>query len=414
MSDDTIDGARGQALWARADRVLPGGGVYLSRSADAAGRGTLPGFIVGAEGCRVTDADGRSYLDFLCANGPNLLGYCHPEIEDAARRQAALMTSASLFPEALVDVVEMLVDRFDGMDWGLVSKNGSEVVALGIRVARQARQRSLVIGFTKAYHGNDPELAFAPAPGVATERTRDVLRVPWNDASALLDLAQECGDRVAAIALNPVDQNAFEPTNSANPDFIAAIEQVRDAYGVLLLLDDVRHGFRMHPLGSHQVLGIKPDLLALGKALGNGYSISALLGTEDLRDAARANLYTSTYMFETPPMRAAIATVEVYDRDDALGTLTAAGTRLREGLLAAAEATGHAISYTGPVAAPMMRFVDDPGADRQRSFARHAADRGALFHPVLNWFLSAAHVDSDIDEAIAIAAEAFRLTSHGA
>ena len=405
-----IDGPVGEALWTRADRVLPGGGVYLSRSADSAGRGTLPGFIRAAEGCRVTDVDGRTYLDFLCANGPNLLGYRHPEVEEAARRQAAEMTSASLFPEALVDIVEVLVDRFDGMDWGLVSKNGSEVVALGVRVARQHRQRPLAVCFTKAYHGNDPELAPAPAEGVATARTRDVLRVPWNDARALADTAEEHGDQIAAIVLNPVDQNPFEPTVSASSEFLATIERVRQHHGALLLLDDVRHGFRMHPLGSHRALGLQPDLIALGKGLGNGYSISALLGSEKLRTAAQANLFTSTYMFETPPMRAALTTLAVYDRDDAFAALTSAGERLRDGLLDAAAATGHALDWSGPVAVPMMRFENDPGGARQITFARHAAERGAIFHPVLNWFLSAAHTDADIDEAIDIAAEAFRLT----
>jgi len=407
---DGIDGAAGEALWARADRVLPGGGVYLSRSADSAGRGTLPGFIRAAKGCRITDVDGRSYIDFLCANGPNLLGYRHPEVEEAARRQATMMTSASLFPAALVDVVEVLVDRFDGMDWGVVAKNGSEVVALGVRVARQHHQRPLVVCFTKAYHGNDPELAPSPAEGVATERTRDVLRVPWNDPQALAAVAEEHTGQIAAIVMNPIDQNPFEPTLDASDEFLKMIGQVQQRDGALLLLDDVRHGFRMHPLGSHRALGVQPDLIALGKGLGNGYSISALLGSEELRTAAQANLFTSTYMFETPPMRAAIATLAVYDRDDAFAALTSAGEQLRDGLLEAAAAAGHTINYSGPVAVPMMRFDNDPGAIRQATFARHAADLGAVFHPFLNWFLSAAHTNADIDEAIEIATEAFRLT----
>ncbi|MDH4169962.1 MAG: hypothetical protein OEW42_10260 [Acidimicrobiia bacterium] len=161
---------------------------------------------------------------------------------------------------------------------------------------------------------------------------------------------------------------------------------------------------------AHTARSASSRIIALGKGLGNGYSISALLGSEELRTAARANLFTSTYMFETPPMRAAIATLTVYDRDGAFAALTSAGERLRDGLLEAAVATGHAINYSGPVAVPMMRFENDPGAIRQAAFARHAADLGAIFHPVLNWFLSAAHTDADIDEAIGIATEAFRLT----
>lgn len=87
MIDNPIDGPKGRALWERADQVLPGGGIYLSRSADLAGRGVIPGFMASAKGCRVTDVDGRSYIDFLCANGPNLLGYLQPEVEEAALSQ---------------------------------------------------------------------------------------------------------------------------------------------------------------------------------------------------------------------------------------------------------------------------------------------------------------------------------------
>ncbi|GAG39639.1 unnamed protein product, partial [marine sediment metagenome] len=95
------DGPNAQAYWERADRLLPGGGIYLTRSARFAGSGILPGFIASGEGCRVIDVDGREYIDFLCANGPILLGYRHPEVDEAARRQMEQVNSASFFPPAL-------------------------------------------------------------------------------------------------------------------------------------------------------------------------------------------------------------------------------------------------------------------------------------------------------------------------
>ena len=223
----SADGKQGQALWARADQVLPGGGIYYSRSADMAGRGVLPGFIASAEGCRVTDADGKTYIDYMGANGPNILGYRHPEVEEAVRRQMETLTSASLFPPSLVEVVEQLVTRFDGMAWGLVSKNGSEVVSLGARVARQHTQRRRLITFERAYHGNDPELATVPPKGPLTEGTGNVLRLPWNDSQALTDCMRAHGADIAAIILNPLDQNPRMNTVSAAPDFVAAIEEVR-------------------------------------------------------------------------------------------------------------------------------------------------------------------------------------------
>jgi glutamate-1-semialdehyde 2,1-aminomutase len=408
--DDPIDGPRGTALWERADRVLPGGGIYRSRSADLAGRGVIPGFISAADGCRVTDADGRSYIDYLAANGPNLLGYRHPEVEAAAEAQRQTLTTASLFPPALVEVVESLVERFPPMAWGAVAKNGSEVVSLGVRVARQHTQRGRIVAFTQAYHGNDPELAVAPRPGPARATVERVDRLAWNDAASLVEHARSCGDDVAAILLNPLDQNPGQPTVDPTAEFLSAVEAVREHHGMLIILDDVRHGFRLHPDGSHEFLKIQPDLLAMGKALGNGYAVSALLGLEELRPAARKIFFTSTYMFEAPPMHAAMATLAIYDRDRVFEHMNARGEQLREGIVAAAAATDHQISYSGPSTMPTLVFSDDPDVTLGRRFSREAAERGAILHPTLNWNLTAAHTSADIEQTIEIVAAAMAAT----
>lgn len=404
-TDNPIDGPKGQDLWERADRVLPGGGIYRSRSADLAGRGVLPGFIASAQGCRVTDADGRSYIDYLAANGPNLLGYRHPEVEAAVEAERRQLTTASLYPPALVEVVERLVDRFPPMSWGVVAKNGSEVVALGARVARHHTGRNRLLTFTGAYHGNDDELATAPPEGPLTTLTDRVDRVRWNDADGVARLATRHGDDVAAIILNPLDQSPGRPTAEASAEFVAAIAEARDRHGIPVVLDDVRHGFRLHPGGSHRLLDLEPDLLVLGKALGNGHAISALLGREELRRAARTIFFTSTYMFEAPPMRAAIATLDIYDRDDAFDHLVTMGERLRTGIARAAADAGHTVSYSGPVTMPTMLFEGDDGSTG-RLVARRAAEGGAILHPMLNWNLSAAHTEADIDETIEIVAQA--------
>ncbi|MEL6985545.1 MAG: aminotransferase class III-fold pyridoxal phosphate-dependent enzyme, partial [Actinomycetota bacterium] len=371
--DNPIDGPRGLELWARADEVLPGGGIYRSRSADLAGRGVLPGFIAAAEGCRVTDVDGRTYIDYLAANGPNLLGYRHPEVEAAVEAERQRITTASLYPPALVEVVERLVDRFPSMAWGVVAKNGSEAVALGVRVARQYTGRARLLTFARAYHGNDDELATAPPAGPLTTLTERVERLAWNDAEAVDRAVDQHGHDVAAILLNPLDQNPGRPTTGASPEFVAAIARARDRHEIPIVVDDVRHGFRLHPDGSHRLLGLEPDLVVFGKALGNGHAISALLGRDDLRRAARKIFFTSTYMFEAPPMRAAIATLDAYDRDRAFDHLEAMGRRLRTGIEQAAADTGHAISYSGPVTMPTLLFVDDADGSTGRHFARQAA-----------------------------------------
>jgi len=400
------DGPNAQAYWERADRLLPGGGIYLTRSARFAGSGILPGFIVSGEGCRVIDVDGKEYIDFLCANGPILLGYRHPEVDEAARRQMEQVNSASFFPPALVDLAERLVERTSGMAWAVPAKNGSDVVALGARVARAATRRDTLILFERAYHGFDPEWVPGGA-GVPASRRDNVLRVAWNDSKQLERVAHEHRTEIGGIVLNPLDQNPALDTIEPTEAFLRMIDEVRDQTGSPLVFDDIRAGFRMHASGSHVALGVQPDLICLGKALGNGYAVSALLGTEELRAAARSIMFTASFAFDAVALRAAVATLEVYDRDDAFARIQRSGERLRDGLLSAAKNTGHRIRYTGPPTMPTLLFEDDPNLDRGRRFSLEAAARGALFHPNLNWFLNASHDDAAIDEAVSIAAEAF-------
>ncbi len=406
--DEVVDGAAGQALWGRADRVIPGGNIYMSRSARFGGEGNLPGFIERAEGCRITDVDGRTYLDFNCGNGPNLLGYLHPEVEAAAQAQAAKASLASFFPPALVELSERLLQAFPGHDWAVPVKTGSDATALAARVMRAATGRPLILVFKNAYHGMSPEFISRPNQGWDTSNLR---RVAWNDAEAVSELARTEGDRLAGILLNPLDQNPMRPTQSADQAFLDAIVDARRTTGAHLAVDDVRHGFRLHPQGSHKLLQVDPDLLCLGKALGNGHSVAAVLGRENLREACSRLALTSTFIFDPVPFRAAMTTMDIYQRDGAFETIEAAGLRLKTGLVEAAARTGHRIEMSGPDTMPTLLFADDPDNARAQRFARHAAHLGAIFHPSLNWFLCAAHDDEAIDEAVAIAEQAFERTA---
>jgi glutamate-1-semialdehyde 2,1-aminomutase len=402
-ASEEVNGPEARALWSRADRVLPGGGIYLSRSARFGGEGVMPGFIAEANGCRVKDVDGREYIDFTCANGPNLLGYGHSGVQAAYLAQAQKPASTSFFSPLMVELAEALVDLHPALDWSVLAKTGSEVVTLAGRVARKATGRRLIVAFTQAYHGSDAELSPWPPPGVPPTRLDDMVRIPWNDVSALRELGHERGGEIAAVLLNSLDQNSFQATEFATAEFIAAIGEIRRRCGAVVILDDVRQGFRMHPRGTHCALGLEPDLLCLGKGLGNGHSVSALLGGDDLREGARGIMFTSSLHFEQPPMRAALATLDAYEKENAFDAMLRAGLRLRDGFQAAAKETGHGIHYSGPPTMPTLLFENDSDHRRIIAFSREAARRGALFHPALNWFLCAAHDDDSIDEALEIA-----------
>ncbi len=405
-----VNGPRNEQLWRRADEVIPRGGIYFTRSARFAGNDVMPGFIDRAEGCRITDVDGREYIDFNCGNGPNLLGYRHPEVEAAARQQAEKTDLASFYNEAMVDYAERLITWSGSMEWVIPVKNGSDATNLAMRTMRSARQKPLVILFSSAYHGFGSEIALTPEFD-PRETTRNVLRLPWNDAEALEKAIGTAGNDAAGIMMNPLDQNPVSETRDASPEFIAAIEQFRVETGALLTVDDVRNGFRLDARGSHHYLGIEPDLLCLGKALGNGHAVSALLGKNTIRGGVENIQLTATYMFSAVAHRAGIAVLDICQRDDVLAHIQKMGRRLVAGLTEAGRAAGHEdVLLSGPVTMPMFLFREDVRAKRARIFAREASLRGAIFHPTLNWFLCHAHKEADIDEAIDIGAEAFRHT----
>ncbi len=402
-----IDGPRGQDLWRRADKVMPSYAMFLTRSARYAGYNVLPGFISEAKGCRVKDVDGRSYIDFIGSAGPNLLGYRHAEIEAAARSQSDKGDLMPMFSPAMIEFSERLLDWTDGFDWALPLKRGSDATELAMRVARATTERPHVLMFKDSYHGSNREqsLLFEGTPGDALEH---MSRIAWNDPEALDNFKTASGEQVAAILMSPLDQpGGNHPTHEASPAFIAAINRFRRRTGALVILDDVRAGFRLHPQGSHKAIGLEPDMLCLGKALGNGHATAALMGTAAVRGGAERILYASTYVYSAVCCRAGIATLDVYERDGAFASMQRAGKRLLSGIRKAAAQHGQDIHISGPATHPTMFYNNDPDSGLMERFCSEAARRGALFHPRIWSFMSAAHDDASIDEAIDIADKSF-------
>ena len=405
----TVDGREGTRLWERADKVLPGGNIYISRSARMAGEDVLPGFVRSAEGCRLVDVDGREYIDFLCGNGPNLLGYRHPEVEAEANRQAALMDLTSFFPERMVEWSERLLLWGEEFQWVIHAKNGSDTTDLAARVMRNHSRRPLIILFQNAYHGFKREfsLQYERVPDKGLE---NIVRLPWNDVASFEGFIDNNRQQIAGILINPVDQSPARETINITADMAASIRKAQEQSGVLVALDDVRHGFRLHPKGSHKTIGINPDLLCLGKALGNGYATAALLGKEPLRKSASQLQFTATYVFSSVAFAAAMKTMDIYERDNAFDQMMNMGKRLVDGLYAAAERHGQEIKLSGPLTMPNLLFLGENRGQRCREFCRQAALQGVIFHPSLNWFLSAAHTQVDIDEALSVAESSFGRT----
>lgn len=395
---------RDAALRQRAARVVPGG-MYGHLNAALLPEG-FPQYFTRAEGCRVWDADGNEYLDFMCSFGPMVLGHRHPAVEAAVAAQAAQGDCLNGPSPLFVELAERLVDRVAHADWALFQKNGTDATTLCLSIARAATGRRKILVASGAYHGAAPWCT--PLPGGVTDADRaHLIPYQYNDLASVADAAQRAGEDLAGVIACPHKHDVFVDQELVRPDFARGLRRLCDERGAALILDEVRTGFRLAPGGSWEALGVGPDLSAWSKALANGHPIAAVLGRDTLREAATQVFATGSFWFAAAPMAAALATLEALREEEALERMREAGAALRRGLTEGARAHGFALRQTGPEVMPMVLFEDDPEFRAGRAWTAAALRRGVYVHPFHNWFLCAAHDDRSIRAALERTERAF-------
>lgn len=402
-------GPNDAALRARARRVTPGGMTGHLNAANLPPG--YPQYFARGEGCRLWDVDGREFIDFMCSWGPNLLGHLQPDVEAAARRQAALGDCLNGPAACFVELAERLVDRIPHADWVMFQKNGTDATTLCVTLARAATGRRKLLVAGGAYHGSAPWCTPSPA-GVTTEDRAHLIRFHYNDVESLEAAVAEAGQDLAAIMVSPFRHDYGIDQELVTPAFAARVRTLCDAHGAALILDEVRAGLRLHPTGSWEPLGVRPDLSAWSKAIANGHALAAVSGGNGLREAASRVYATGSFWSGAVAMAAALATLDVLDRaGDHVARLRQVGQRLRDGLARQAERHGLRIRQSGPPQMPLVLFDDDADFAKGLLFTAEALRGGIYLHPRHNMFLSLAHGDDDIDRALQATDEAFGLVA---
>ncbi len=395
-----------RALFERALRVVPGG-IYGHQSPRMLVPEAYPYFFARGAGARIWDVDGNEYLDLMCSYGPIVLGHNHPRVDEAARRQEEAGRCFNGPGAAWVELAERLVSLTPWAAWAVFAKNGSDICTWATQVARAATGRRKVLTAEGAYHGTHPWCSPMPA-GVMDEDRAHVAHFRYNDLGSV-DAALDAHDGdVAAIMVSPFRHDAFHDQELPVPGFLAGLRGRCDRLGAVLILDDVRAGFRLDLRGSGEAMGVQPDLTCYCKALGNGYPIAAALGRDALRRPAEKVFFTGSYWTGPVEMAAALACLAELEASDAIPRMARLGTRLRDGMERQAAAHGTAVRYTGPPALPFLTFVADQGSfERSRAFAAACCARGVYLHPHHNWFLSAALTDEDVGRVLEVTDQAF-------
>jgi glutamate-1-semialdehyde 2,1-aminomutase len=401
--------SRSRELFDRAAKVIPCGIYGHYSPAPLIPPSSYPLFTAESEGSRFRDVDGNEFIDYMCAFGPMILGYRHHAVEAAVQNQLKHANLTTGAPPLMVELAEYLVGLIDFADWAFFAKNGGDVTNYAIMIARDATQRKKIIMCRNAYHGVAQWMQAPGHHGLIEDDFHSIIRVPWNDVDAFKSALKTHAGEIAAFIATPYHVPAFSDSEWPSEGYWQQIDALCRREGVVIIVDDIRHGFRMDMNGSHEHFGFKPDLLCLGKALANGYPISALLGTDTMKNIAARVFYTGSFWFEAVPMAAAMANLKEMKRNRVTEYINAQGKKLLNGLAASAESHGYSLKVSGAPSMPYVRITDDESQMLHQAWCGECTCRGAYFTPHHNWFLSSAHNDDDIDQTLKIADEAFEV-----
>ena len=394
-------------LFLKAQELIPGGifGHYKF-----AVREEGPKFFSKAKNAYFWDIDGNKYLDLICGWGPMILGYNNSKIDKAARTQYDLGNTVSVASPVMVELAETLTDLVDIADWALFGKNGGDSTQLAIMVARAETGKSKILKIKDGYHGANGWMQNKNNPGIINSDSEEVLSISWNDLDEFDEMISSFGNEIACFISSPYDHPTSKDSSLPKEGYWKHIEKKCSENNIVLIVDDVRTGFRIDLKGSHNAFGFSPDLVCLGKAMANGYPISALVGKASLKDAANKVYFSGTQFFNSAPMAASKATLEELQNLNAIEIMNTNGLKLKDDLSTAANAFGLEIKVSGVPSMPYFR-IEDQSKDFHVDWTDECLSRGLYLTSYHNHFLSVAHGEAEINEIVRIASEAFEAIS---
>ena len=356
----------GQKLWKRAKQIIPGGNMLLSKRAEMFLPDQWPAYFSKSKGCKVWDLDGKEYTDMsIMGIGTNILGYGHEEV-DAAVRQTVDAGNMSTFncPEE-VYLAEKLVELHPWADMARLARSGGEANALAIRIARAAsgKDKVAVCGYhgwhdwyLSANLGDDDNLTGHLLPGLDPKGVPQNLRgtvFPFN-YNNYADLEHLVNSQDIGVIKMEVVRNKGPEDN-----FLHKVRKLATDRGIVLIFDECTSGFRQTFGGLHKMYGVEPDMAMFGKALGNGYAITATIGRREVMEAAQSTFISSTFWTERIGPTAALKTLEVMERTQSWDTITKTGLNIRQRWQELADKHGLQIDHWGLPALTGYTFKSD-------------------------------------------------------
>ena len=398
-------------LFQRAAKVIPSG--LYGHQGPAEGCcipvSAYPLFSQKAKGSYFWDVDGNKFIDYMCAYGPNVLGYNDPDVDAAALAQAKIENCVTAPSTKIIEFAECLVDTVASADWAFFAKNGGDTTTAAIMTARAATHRKKIIFVNGFYHGVAPWCQKVDYPGVLPEDVANNLYVDWNDFEGLKRVVEENEGEIAAFISTPYLHGNFIDNVLPAEGYWQKVRKLCTEKGIVLIIDDVRAGFRLDIAGSDHFYGFEADLICFCKALANGCNVSALCGKEWLKSAISGLSYTGSYWMSAIPFAAGLACIEKMKKLDTPKMFRENGLKLTNGLKAAAENNGFHLSVSGEPALFYLMLKDDDSLMLHQEWIAEIVKRGVFMTNHHNHFMNASLTDEDIKQTIDVAEEAFHV-----
>lgn len=344
----------GQKLWKRAKQVIPGGNMLLSKRAEMFLPDQWPAYFSKAKGCKVWDMDGNEYTDMtIMGIGTNILGYGHAEVDAAVHKTIEAGNMSTFNCPEEVFLAERLVELHPWADMARLARSGGEANAIAIRIARAAsgKDKVAVCGYhgwhdwyLSANLGDDENLAGHLLPGLEPNGVPKNLRgtvFPFN--------YNNFAELQALVDAHDIGVIKMEVVRNRGPEdnFLQKVRQLATERGIVLIFDECTSGFRETFGGLHKKYGVEPDMAMFGKALGNGYAITATIGRREVMEAAQSTFISSTFWTERIGPTAALKTLEVMERLQSWDTITRTGLQIRQRWQQLADKHGLKIDHWG-------------------------------------------------------------------